>query len=151
MKQSFQEWYTGGSKRQEELLHAAAGMLPKPESYKAALSTYLDTHREGKHIDPNLLTQAEQEQMRTGIVKEIAERRGIDPNEYNFLLESFELMKEEKLVDEGGLSKLGVLVSRINNSPKAKEINAWLEAAKMSAEQTFKDLIKATGINQLDH
>ena len=147
MKKSLQEWYKGDSNVQERLLHAAAGMIPKPESYKSALLAYLDSHREGKHIDPNLLTQAEQETMRTGIVKEIAERRGIDPDEYNFLLENFGLMKEEKLVNEGGLPKLGVLVSRINNSPLGKEFSTWLEAAKMSAEQTYRDLIKSIGLN----
>lgn len=143
MKNGWAEWYRGDSAAQENLLHAAAGMLPKPESYKSALSAYLDTHREGEHIDPNLLTSGEQEKMRTGVVKEIAERRGIDPDEYNYLLESFELMREEKLVSEGGLSKLGVLVSRINNSPKAKEISSWLETAKISAEKTYLDLIKS--------
>lgn len=132
---------------QENQLRTASDLLPKPESYKSALSIYLDNHRDGKHIDPNTLTPAEQEQMRTGILKEIAERRGIEPDERNFLLECFSLMKEESLVEEGGLSKLGVLVSRINNSPKAKEIGGWLKEAKFNAEQTFQDLIKATGID----
>lgn len=147
MKQRWAEWYTGGSKVQEKLSHAAGGMLPKPESYKVALTAYLDAHPEGKHVDPSTLTPAEQEKLREGIFREISERRGIDAHEHNFLLEYFELMKEEKLVNEGGLPKLGVLVSRINNSPLGKEFSSWLETAKMSAEQTYRDLIKATGLD----
>ena len=112
-----------------------------PETYKRVLDDYLQRYRD-EPIPTTDLTETEMLQLREGITGEIIERYRMSTEDFNFLLEQAKWRKEQELNSEGGLSQLGVIVSRLNNSPVGKEFKAWLEASKTVANQTIRAIEK---------
>lgn len=112
-----------------------------PETYNRVLHDYLRRYRD-KPISTTRLTEPEMQQLRDGITAEIIDRYNMSTEDFNFLLEQAKWRKEQELNNEGGLPQLGVIVSRLNNSPVGKEFKTWLEASKTVANQTIRAIEK---------